>query len=260
MNAWEALRGEKGQIVIGLARVHIDAVTARMDGLAAGSYAHLWVRDTGAGMDASVLKKIFEPFSTTQSPGQGTGLGLSVVHKIVASHHGSISVDSQVGAGSTFHIHLPAISPTPVLPPPPEPPPEPPPLEEAAHSEYVVYLDDDETAMLLMVRILEKAGYRCSGFLDAAKVLALLQDKSLRVDVLITDYNMPVLSGLEVAREVACIRPGLPIAICSGLVTDELLEEAQRLGVLAVIEKEDTFHEIVPQLARLLTTAKRPRP
>jgi DNA-binding NtrC family response regulator len=127
--------------------------------------------------------------------------------------------------------------------------------------EHVVYLDDDETVMLVMVRTLEKAGYRCTGYRDADSALSAIRDASLRVDVFITDYNMPGLSGLEVAREVASIRPGLPIAISSGLITDELCEKARQSNVLAVIEKADAFREIVPQVAHLLSiAAKRSSP
>jgi signal transduction histidine kinase len=256
-NAWHALRGEAGQVVVGLGAAHVDAATARVRGLAAGPHIHLWVKDTGSGMDQPTLERIFEPFYTTKSAGQGTGLGLSVVHGIVTSHHGSITVESKPGAGSTFHVHLPATS------PPPAPLPDAVNVTQAAapRGEHVVYLDDDEAVMLVMVRTLEKAGYRCTGYRDADSALSAIRNESLKVDVFITDYNMPGLSGLEVAREVAAIRPGLPIAISSGLITDELCEQARRSGVLAVIEKEDAFREIVPQVARLLgIAAKRSSP
>jgi CheY-like chemotaxis protein len=215
------------------------------------------VKDTGSGMDASTLERVFEPFFTTKSAGQGTGLGLSVAHGIVTAHHGSITAESRLGEGSTFHVHLPSLSSPPTLPQAPDRAAP----TEAARGEHVIYLDDDETVMLVMVRVLERAGYRCSGFRDAASALAALKDASLRVDAFITDFNMPGLSGLDVSREVASIRPGLPIAISSGLITDELCEQAQQLGVLAVIEKENAFREIVPQVARLLAlAAKRSSP
>jgi signal transduction histidine kinase len=252
-NAWHALPGGVGLIDIGLEAAYIDAATARTRGLVTGPHVHLWVKDTGTGMDELTLARIFEPFFTTKSAGQGTGLGLSVVHGIVASHHGSITVDSQRGIGSTFHVYLPATSSAPELAS--YSPAEQAAPVAAARGEHVVYLDDDETVMLVMVRILEKAGYRCSGFRDAQSALATIRDPSQAVEVFITDYNMPGLSGLEVAREVAAVRPGLPIAISSGLITDDLCEQARRVGVLAMIEKENAFLEIVPQVARLLTFA-----
>jgi len=250
-NAWHALQGETGQIVIGLAGVTVDADDSRTPGLDAGAYAHLWVKDTGSGMDARTLERVFEPFFTTKSTGQGTGLGLSVVHGIVAAHHGSITVDTLPGQGSTFHVLLPATS---------EPMPLPARHERAAlaaaHGEHVIYLDDDETVMLVMVRILERAGYHCTGYLDASAALASIRAAPGAVDVFITDYNMPGQSGLDVAREAADLKPGLPIAISSGMITDELRERARALGVQAVIAKENAFREIVPLVRRLVEGGK----
>jgi signal transduction histidine kinase len=250
-NAWHALHDKAGQVVIGLDAAHIDDVDAHARGLDAGAYAHLWVKDTGSGMDTRTLERVFEPFFTTKSTGQGTGLGLSVVHGIVAAHHGSITVETSLGEGSTFHVLLPATA---------EPLALPAGHEQAArveaHGERVVYLDDDETVMLVMVRILERAGYRCSGFLEASAAMAFIKDAPAGVDVFITDYNMPGRSGLDVARDVASLNPRLPIAISTGLITDELCEKARALGVLAVIEKENAFREIVPLVRRLLEKNK----
>ena len=246
-NAWHALHDESGRIVVGLAGAVIEAAEAQARGVAAGAYAHLWVKDTGSGMDARTLERVFEPFFTTKSTGQGTGLGLSVVHGIVVAHHGCITVETALGQGSTFHVFLPAI---------PEPLALPASRERAAlaeaHGEHVVYLDDDETVMLVMVRILERAGYRCSGFTEAPAALAAIQAAPAGVAAFITDYNMPGRSGLDVAREAAALAPDLPVAISSGLITDELRERARDSGVFAVIEKENAFREIVPLVRRLV--------
>ena len=250
-NAWHALHGKAGRIVMGLDAADVDAVDAQARGLDAGAYAHLWVKDTGSGMDVRTLERVFEPFFTTKSTGQGTGLGLSVVHGIVAAHHGSITVDTLLGEGSTFHVLLPATSEPLSLPTGHE---RVAPVQ--AHGEHVVYLDDDATVMLVMVRILERAGYRCSGFLEASAALAFIKDSPQEVDVFITDYNMPGRSGLDVAREAASLSPDLPIAISTGLITDELRERARELGVFAVIEKENAFREIVPLVRRLVERNK----
>ena len=250
-NAWHALHDKAGRIVMGLDAAVVDAVDAQARGLDAGAYAHLWVKDTGSGMDVRTLERVFEPFFTTKSTGQGTGLGLSVVHGIVAAHHGSITVDTLPGEGSTFHVLLPATSQSLSLPTGDE---RVAPVQ--AHGEHVVYLDDDATVMLVMVRILERAGYRCSGFLEASAALAFIKDSATEVDVFITDYNMPGRSGLDVAREAASLSPDLPIAISTGLITDELCERARELGVFAVIEKENAFREIVPLVRRLVERNK----
>jgi len=246
-NAWHALHDKAGQIVMGLDALEIDAADAPARGLESGAYAHLWVKDTGSGMDDRTLERAFEPFFTTKSTGQGTGLGLSVVHGIVAAHHGSITVDTLLGEGSTFHVLLPATSEPLVLPADRDQLPR-----VETHGEHVVYLDDDQTVMLVMVRILERAGYRCSGFLEPSAALAFIKEASGGVDVFITDYNMPGRSGIEVAREAASLNPDLPIAISTGLITDELRESARALGVVAIIEKENAFREIVPLVRRLL--------
>ncbi len=252
-NAWHALPGEVGRIVLGLERVDLDACAARsLSGLSAGPHAHLWVSDTGIGMDEATRKRIFEPFFTTKPTGKGTGLGLSVVHGIVVAHQGSIAVESTPHQGSTFHLYLPIVPPaslTETMGP-----------GEAdsiqGHCEHIVYLDDDETVSLVVVGLLERAGYRCSSFLDSAAAVAAIAAAPEDVDLLVTDYNMPGRTGLDVAREVARIRPSLPIVISSGLITDELRESAEQAGVCAVLEKEDTFLKL-PQLVRRVLAGRR---
>ncbi|MFG6455892.1 hybrid sensor histidine kinase/response regulator [Roseateles sp. BYS96W] len=252
-NAWHALRGEAGRIVIGLDARYLDAATARsLSGLAAGPHAHLWVSDTGMGMDDATRKRIFEPFFTTKPTGQGTGLGLSVVHGIVVAHQGSIAVDSQPGQGSTFHLYLPAVSSPPVVASEPRKRDEP----VRGNGEHVIYLDDDETVTLVVVGLLARAGYRCSSFTEAAAAIAAVAASPEGVDLFVTDYNMPGRSGLDVALEVAAIRPALPVVISSGLITDELREKATRAGVRALLEKEDTFRDLTPLVGQLLASKK----
>lgn len=255
-NAWHALQGSTGRIVIGLEAARLDAAAARVrGGLVAGSYAHLWVSDTGTGMDGATRERIFEPFFTTKPIGQGTGLGLAVAHGIVVAHQGSITVDSEPQQGSVFHVYLPAVARAPqarleAVPPVQEVP-------RQGQGEHIIYLDDDETVMLVIVRILERCGYRCSGFQDIEAALGALRSQPDAIDVFVTDYNMPGRSGLEVAREVALIQPGLPVVISSGLITDELRDQARAAGVRTLLEKENAFRELAPLVGRLLDGAGR---
>ena len=251
-NAWHALEDGHGRIALGLEGVVLDEAAAHeLGSVPPGPYAHLWVSDTGRGMDLVTRERIFEPFFTTKPVGQGTGLGLSVVHGIVSAHQGAITVDSQPGRGSTFHLYFPVAVPA--------VPVESPPVPEAlpGHGEHVLYVDDDEMMVLMVERILERSGYRVSGFQDAHEAVEAVRQHPADYDFVVTDFNMPEFSGLDVAHELARIRPGLPVVISSGYITDELRTEARLAGVQSLLEKQNTFQELSSLVGRLL---KSPHP
>ena len=248
-NAWHALPDGVGRIEIGLAAAELEPRTGRTGSLAAGSYAHLWVRDNGCGMDPETSARIFEPFFTTKAIGEGTGLGLSVVHGIVTTHFGSITVASQPGSGTTFHLYFPrawysdAIEPT-----------TPAALEVSLQGDgqHVLYIDDDEVMALMAERLLARAGYRVTTLRDPAEAVARVRASPHDYDVVVTDFNMPGASGLDVARELSRVRPDLPVLITSGLVTDALREQAHQAGIRAVLQKENSLEELVPLIRRVL--------
>ncbi len=250
-NAWHALNGRTGRITVGLDAASVDAEAARRLGLSAGDYAHLWVGDTGCGMDEATRARVFEPFFTTKPVGQGTGLGLSVVHGIVATHGGAITVTSAPGQGSRFDILLPRIARPAALAPLEAEPSEPSP----GVGRHVVYVDDDPVMVAMVEALLQRAGYRVTSFEDPRAAIAALQARVDAIDIVVTDYNMPVLSGLDVAAELARLRPGLPVVISSGYVTEELIAAATRLGVREVLQKEYTF-ERLPGLVRALVAGQ----
>ncbi|MBA3598545.1 MAG: PAS domain-containing protein [Methylibium sp.] len=249
-NAWHALKGGMGRIEVGIDRAVFDSASASA-GLAPGHYAHLWVSDDGCGIDAATGERIFEPFFTTKPVGQGTGLGLAVVHGIVTAHGGAITLESRVSQGSSFHLYFPLVEPE--IETLPDGRRE---RVAAGAGEHVLYVDDDEIMVLTVERLLQRAGYRVSGYLDAREALAALRAQPQSFDLVVTDFSMPVLSGIDVAREVRLLRADLPVVISSGYITDELRAEAARLGVNRLLHKEHTVEELDALVHRILASPK----
>jgi PAS domain S-box-containing protein len=248
-NAWHALPEGRGSIVVGLERLagHDRLPEAAGD----GPCAHLWVQDDGVGMDEQTLARIFDPFFTTKPVGQGTGLGLSVVHGIVNDHQGRMQVDSRPGLGSTFHVYLPLRAADPA---------EAPAVGaavtgSAGRGQRVLYVDDDEVMVLMVQRLLERAGYEVEAISQAPQALARLIEDPMLCDLLVTDYNMPEVSGLDLCRQVLALRPDLPVIISSGYLSDTLRQQAEALGVHSLLKKEHTLDELPALVQRLLGAA-----
>jgi len=264
-NAWQALQGAPGRVVVGL-RAEVFDLGAHPAppglGLGAGRHAHLWVADTGRGIEAGDRERIFEPFFTTKGARGGSGLGLSVVHGIVQAHGGGIVVDSVPGQGSRFHIYLPALADDALPAPAPASGPEPAspgevatPAAPAGRGQQVLYIDDDEVMGLMVERLLGRAGYRVTCHQSAQQALAAVRAAPGAPDLVITDFNMPELSGLDVARSLRELWPGLPVVIISGHVFEELPAQARRAGVRELVRKQHVLEELVPAVARALAAA-----
>jgi PAS domain S-box-containing protein len=240
-NAWHSLAGSPGRVAVALVRADLDAAAARNLGaqLAPGAYARLSVQDDGRGMNAETRARIFEPFFTTKPVGEGTGLGLAVAHGIVAAHGGAIRVLTVEGQGSTFEIYLPrseaapaADRPTPLA------------IARRGHGERVLYIDDDEVMVVMVERLLERLGYAVTCRHDPATALELVRAAPQAFDVVVTDLNMPELSGLDVARSLQRIRADLPVIISSGNIPDRLQGEAREAGVRGLVHKQFTLEEL----------------
>ena len=276
-NAWQALQGQdrQGAIAIRLEQRTVSEASKMEDDrrsnperleLRPGRYVCLSVRDNGCGMDAATRARIFEPFFTTKQVGEGTGLGLSVVHSIVQDHDASIEVRSSLGAGTAFCIYFTAEK-----EPDPgaySPPPElgryaldtggakaPMPHGEGRH---ILYVDDDESIIFLMTRLLQRQGYRVTGYTDPRAAIAAVRSDADDYTMLVTDYNMPGMSGLELARELREIRPDLPIALASGYITEELRAKAPAAGVSELVYKPNTVDELCEVVARLAGALHQP--
>jgi PAS domain S-box-containing protein len=251
-NAWHALKGSTGKIVIGLDGAAPDPDAAGdLSNLGPGPFAHIWVGDNGSGMDEATRQRAFEPFFTTKPVGQGTGLGLSVVHGIVSSHHGAITVFSRPGEGSRFDLYFPLVAAPPIAPAAPVRAPAPPP----GGGQHVLYVDDDPVMVLMVEGLLQRWGYRVTCITDPLEALQRLRAGDGDFDVVVSDFNMPELSGLDLAREIQRLRPGLPVIITSGYVSDGLRAEVARAGVRYVMQKEFTLEQLAGLVHQALSEA-----
>ncbi len=249
-NAADAMREHGGVLEVGLEAVTVgDDVAPDLADLPKGRYVRLSMTDTGSGMDPATLERIFEPFFTTKEPGQGTGLGLSVVHGIMKSHDGAISVESWVGKGTAFHLYLPASNVPAGDTRPTRPDPEP------GSGEHILLVDDEENLVVLMSQFLERMGYRVTGFTDPTRALDAFQSDPDGYDVVVTDVSMPEMSGPDLARHILLIRPAIPVVMTSGYVQPDDQAAVQRLGVRKLLLKPNAIHELGATISRLLSEA-----
>jgi len=252
-NAWQAMEGRSGHITVALREVRLDAAQALLLGdVPSGAYVCLSVADNGPGMDLDIQRRVFEPFFTTKPPGAGTGLGLAVVHGIVKTHRGAIDLESRPGEGARFDVYLPLASAghaldvvvAPVVGTP---------RASAAPGQHIVYIDDYEAMVFLAGRMLRKLGYRVSTFGSGEEAMDWLRTHPQEVvDLVVTDQNMPGMSGLDVARLLTQERPGLCVALVSGHVNDALKAAAAAVGVIDVMGKQDSVEALGHAIRELL--------
>jgi signal transduction histidine kinase/ActR/RegA family two-component response regulator len=219
------------------------------------AYVELIVADTGLGMSAETMRRIFEPLFTTKSSTQGTGLGLSIVHGIVRSHGGFIHVESKLGKGSQFHVFLPKGLPAAKADVPPE-------VDSLANSEenqsepgrakHVLIVDDDRDVGRLAARILETFRYEVTALTDPTEAVNLVRKRPTKFDLVLTDLLMPELSGPELARALKKIRPDLPLVLISGLVSSVTEESARRQGFVGLIRKPFEIDQMAKSVAGIL--------
>ena len=226
-NAAHAMRDSGGVLRVELEPVDVDEKLAEEHtNLRPGPYARLMVRDTGRGMDETTLLRIFEPFFTTKNIGEGTGLGLSVVHSIVINHGGEIVVESESGEGTTVTVYFPHTEKS----------------EETTGkivnitgTEHVLFVDDEPEIVTLGRRMLERLGYRVTTASDGEDALGIIRGDPNGIDIVLTDQTMPKKTGLDLVTESRKIREDLPIVLMTGYsdkVTPEKLDELEVVGLV----------------------------
>jgi CheY-like chemotaxis protein len=215
-------------------------------GMAPGRFVKLAVSDTGCGISQSDMERIFDPFFTTKPQGEGTGMGLSVVHGIVKNMQGMITVRSEPGRGTEFVIYLPALEDVGV--------------SAEIHSESdiprgtgnVMVIDDESEIALIEKEMLESLGYRAMSFDDSRKALDAFTLEPEAFDIIVTDFTMPHLPGLDLVRKVRKIRSDIPVIICSGRF--DLLSEsmAHDMGIAQRLSKPITVNEMAHAVSAAL--------
>jgi PAS domain S-box-containing protein len=224
-NAALAMKERGGVLEVELAETSFDAAEARVEGVEPHRFARLSVRDTGCGMSREVQERIFEPFFTTRREGEGTGMGLAVVHGIVKASGGYLTVRSAPGRGSTFDVHLPIAS------------------EEAAAQarpddaplnggeERVLLVDDEPLLAEVTQRALARGGYAATAFTSSRDAIRAFEDAPDQWDALVTDMTMPGVTGEELVRRVRALRPDLPVILCTGFSERMTPDVVAALGV-----------------------------
>jgi CheY-like chemotaxis protein len=251
INAYHAIGQAGGEIDVHLKREVLEEEDLKGIPVPPGKYAHLSISDTGCGMAPTVLEKIFEPYFTTKDQGKGTGLGLAVVYGIVQEHGGHINADSEVGKGSTFNIYLPLAdkSPEAVSAPKTETP-------QAMDREHILKVDDEEVIIRLERKMLERLGYQVTSCLNGVEALAIFNKRPDDFDLVISDMNMPHMTGDRLVRELLAIRPHLPIIICTGFSEIGGHDDASAMGAKYYLMKPITIAEMSQKVRRALDESR----
>lgn len=247
INASHAMRENGGVLVVRLEKEDFPAVDSKPHKLAiaAGKYIHLVVEDSGIGMDEAIRDRIFEPYFTTKEQGVGTGMGLAVVHGIVKSHKGYITVKSAPDKGATFDIYLPRI--------PQDQLARQRAVQEIATGTESILLVDDETSLVSMMQeLLTGLGYRVEAVNASARALELFGKTPDAFDLVITDQGMPKIKGTQLAQKLVAIRNDIPIILCTGF--SESLSEAmlKRYGIRKLLMKPVTIMEMAESVREVL--------
>ena len=248
-NAAHAMEEKGGTLEVRLAPVELgDADTSMFSDLHPGPYLKLTVKDTGTGIAPAIVDRIFDPFFTTKEVSKGTGMGLSVVHGIIKSHGGSITVDSRPGKGTTFTILLPQAQ-----------------VQASAQyetalplptgTECILFVDDEVLLVQLGSEILSSLGYTVATAKGGGEALEIFKKEPSKFDLVITDQTMPHMTGYELSQNLLQIRPDIPIILCTGFSETVDMTKARSLNIRAFVLKPMNLREIATTVRNVLNTA-----
>ena len=245
-NATHAMREKGGLLVLNLSDEYIgEEDTNQYAGLSPGHYLKLSISDTGPGIAPDIMDKIFEPYFTTKGPGEGTGMGLAVIHGIVNNYNGEIIVESEVGKGTAFHVLLPIIDAevSPAIAPK---------FEPTGGKERILCVDDEKSAVDTIQSMLSRLGYEVTARTSSIEALEAFRNNPNKFDLVITDQTMPNMEGSELAKELMNIRPDIPIILCTGYSEQIDERSAKEKGISAFVMKPIVMQQIAQTIRDVL--------
>jgi CheY-like chemotaxis protein len=213
--------------------------------LKSGRYVLLEVADTGHGIPSSIMDRIFDPFFTTKEPGVGTGMGLAVVHGIVKSLGGAVTVQTDVGKGSTFRVYMPATDQEELMDAEAE-------FSLLGGKERILFVDDERQIVTAAAEMLQRLGYDVLGTTQAMEALNLFQINPFDFDLVITDMTMPKMTGDKLAKEILAIRGDVPVIICTGFSAKLTEERAREIGISAFVMKPFGIADMARTIRKVL--------
>jgi PAS domain S-box-containing protein len=252
-NAAHAMEDQGGVIRVGLLETRLEARDALSMNLPPGYYVQLTVSDTGSGMDGKIMEKIFDPYFTTKEVGKGSGMGLAVVHGIVVSCGGKITVESALGRGSTFKLLFPA-SESMVKE-------EKDPADRLLYgNERILFVDDEKDIVELAREALGAMGYRVTGAVNGIEALHIFTENPDGFDMVITDLTMPTMTGERLAGEIHSLRPRVPVILCTGYNTYFPDEKARESGIRDILIKPVPARDMAEVIRDILDSGKDSKP
>lgn len=247
-NAEHAMQGKGGELIVALDAVTLEAdFSDRFPDLAPGSYLKLTVGDTGSGISPDVIEHIFEPYFTTRKKGVGTGMGLAVVQGIVRKCGGEITIDSELGKGSTFTVYLPQVKREVVSDEATEAP------IDSGH-ERILFVDDEVALTKLAKKMLRQLGYTVTTRTSSIEALELFKTIPHRFDLVITDKTMPNMTGDQMAVEMMKVRPDMPVILCTGFSEQVTREDVKAMGIRTLLMKPIVWGKLAKTVREALDT------
>jgi CheY-like chemotaxis protein len=248
-NAAHAMDDSGGVLSVGLDNLKLQqAQTVYGITTQPGNYVRLTIRDNGSGIAPEIMERIFEPYFTTKEVGHGTGLGLALVHGIVKNCGGGINVLSESGIGTTFQVLFPMVEAEEVEPETLVPMP--------AGQERILLVDDEPDIVAAAKIILEQAGYQVESFTSSPEALEAFKANPKKFDLIITDLTMPQLTGLDLAKEIFHLRPGIPLILSTGYGESVIMEKARAMSIKQIIFKPLIPAQLIETIRQALETTR----